>query len=85
MEDVDVKENQLFKWHAKDETEKTPKSTRADVVHTPMEDREEMYFMVRARKGKGYLQSGGAGSVSRNKACPCGSGRKFKKCCGKGN
>src|SRR5690606_39090707 len=24
-------------------------------------------------------------SVSRNAPCPCGSGRKFKKCCGRGN
>jgi SEC-C motif domain protein len=24
----------------------------------------------------------GAGDVGRNSPCPCGSGRKFKKCCG---
>ena len=23
----------------------------------------------------------GAGKVSRNDACPCGSGRKYKQCC----
>ncbi|HDO0080168.1 TPA: SEC-C domain-containing protein, partial [Salmonella enterica subsp. enterica serovar Typhimurium] len=23
------------------------------------------------------------GAVSRNHPCPCGSGKKYKKCCGK--
>jgi preprotein translocase subunit SecA len=23
--------------------------------------------------------------IGRNEACPCGSGKKFKKCCGDGN
>lgn len=30
----------------------------------------------------GDLLSGGAGKVGRNQPCPCGSGMKFKKCCG---
>jgi hypothetical protein len=25
-----------------------------------------------------------AGKIRRNAGCPCGSGRKFKRCCGKG-
>lgn len=25
----------------------------------------------------------GAGKIGRNDVCPCGSGRKFKKCCGR--
>ena len=27
----------------------------------------------------------GAKDVGRNSPCPCGSGKKFKKCCGKSN
>ena len=29
-------------------------------------------------------RDGAAGKVGRNDPCPCGSGRKFKKCCGRG-
>ena len=25
------------------------------------------------------------GKVNRNEPCPCGSGKKYKHCCGKGN
>ncbi|CAI8053411.1 Protein translocase subunit SecA [Geodia barretti] len=28
-------------------------------------------------------QPGGTGKVGRNASCPCGSGRKYKRCCGK--
>ena len=39
-----------------------------------------------ARKGGGARReapgSGRAGKVGRNDPCPCGSGKKFKKCCG---
>ena len=30
----------------------------------------------------GQLEDG-SGKIGRNDACPCGSGRKFKKCCGR--
>lgn len=39
---------------------------------------------------EGEVQEGGGGipkataSISRNAHCPCGSSRKYKKCCGKG-
>ena len=26
----------------------------------------------------------GKGAVSKNALCPCGSGKKYKRCCGKG-
>ncbi len=29
-----------------------------------------------------YVQGGAGGSVKRNDPCPCGSGKKYKKCCG---
>jgi SEC-C motif-containing protein len=31
----------------------------------------------------GGQQETGSGNIGRNDACPCGSGRKFKKCCGR--
>lgn len=33
--------------------------------------------------GKGARSAVGVGTVGRNDPCPCGSGRKFKKCCGR--
>jgi len=29
-------------------------------------------------------RSGDARSLGRNDPCPCGSGKKYKKCCGQG-
>lgn len=83
MEDVGVMKDQHFQCHAKDETGKNYQNARADVMHAPMEDREEMFLILRATRGKGYLQAGGAAVTSRNKGCPCGSGSKFMKCCGR--
>jgi SEC-C motif domain protein len=31
----------------------------------------------------GGQQEDGSGKIGRNDVCPCGSGRKFKKCCGR--
>jgi len=33
--------------------------------------------------GNGELVDADTGKVSRNDPCPCGSGKKFKKCCGR--
>ncbi len=48
----------------------------------------EGIFSVEKRKEiqKGYrnsLQARNENKVGRNDACPCGSGKKYKKCCGK--
>jgi len=32
---------------------------------------------------EGPLPAEGAGGASRNQPCPCGSGKKHKKCCGR--
>jgi hypothetical protein len=45
---------------------------------------EEHYRMVKGKVSRGPGGCPGAGRVGRNAPCPCGSGRKFKKCCGKG-
>jgi len=39
----------------------------------------------RRSDGRWYYESGilYEASVGRNEACPCGSGKKYKKCCGK--
>ncbi|KAF6236415.1 hypothetical protein HO173_005507 [Letharia columbiana] len=58
MEDVGVMKDQHFQWHAKDETGRNYQNARADVMHAPMEDREEMFLILRATRGKGYLQAG---------------------------
>ncbi len=34
-------------------------------------------------QGKAQTPGSGPGKVSRNAKCPCGSGKKFKRCCGK--
>jgi SEC-C motif-containing protein len=33
--------------------------------------------------GEGQEAVAGAGKVGRNELCPCNSGKKFKKCCGR--
>lgn len=38
------------------------------------------------RQGSGHelkIKKGSNGKVGRNDPCPCGSGKKYKKCCGK--
>lgn len=43
-------------------------------------EREQAEAHERRRR----VSSMNLGKVSRNDACPCGSGKKFKKCCGRG-
>jgi hypothetical protein len=38
---------------------------------------------VARRSGSGPRGRGAAGKVGRNDPCPCGSGKKFKRCCGR--
>ncbi|MXX53755.1 MAG: hypothetical protein F4Z35_07495 [Dehalococcoidia bacterium] len=38
--------------------------------------------MGRAGGGKRQDQAVGSGKVGRNKPCPCGSGKKYKRCHG---
>ncbi|HNJ77368.1 MAG TPA: SEC-C metal-binding domain-containing protein [Azospira sp.] len=35
-----------------------------------------------AKRGAGTVRRDG-GKVGRNDPCPCGSGKKYKQCCGK--
>ncbi len=47
--------------------------------------REHSYFIVedgRLRYDRGEMLKA---EISRNEACPCGSGKKFKRCCAKGS
>jgi uncharacterized protein YecA (UPF0149 family) len=51
----------------------------------------ELTDEVRKRRAQEAMQNQRAqimrmyqsGQISRNSSCPCGSGRKFKQCCGK--
>lgn len=63
-------------------------------------EREALALEFRHREGQGQLSYSGGGEtgsenqarkpvraaprVGRNDACPCGSGKKYKKCCGRG-
>lgn len=31
---------------------------------------------------KALLKAGALGKIGRNQPCPCGSGKKYKRCCG---
>ena len=42
----------------------------------PIEDMDEVEKKPYVRKGA---------KVGRNDPCPCGSGKKYKKCCGRNN
>jgi len=42
----------------------------------------EIYLFWNAKRGAGTVRRDG-GKVGRNDPCPCGSGKKYKQCCGK--
>ncbi|MDQ5904188.1 MAG: uncharacterized protein QG672_1781 [Pseudomonadota bacterium] len=42
----------------------------------------EIYLFWNAKRGSGTLRREGE-KVGRNDSCPCGSGKKYKQCCGK--
>jgi preprotein translocase subunit SecA len=44
---------------------------------------EQSVRAASAAASKDDPTSGGAMTVGRNEPCPCGSGKKYKKCCGK--
>jgi hypothetical protein len=39
-------------------------------------------YWIAWRRGRAPISELGSGKVGRNDPCPCGSGRKYKKCCG---
>lgn len=46
-------------------------------------DREPLRYAIRGQRGVTTYTpvAGKSAPVGRNAPCPCGSGRKFKKCC----
>jgi uncharacterized protein YecA (UPF0149 family) len=44
----------------------------------PMSER-----MIKALKPEMYKEKEPERGIGRNAPCPCGSGKKYKKCCGK--
>ena len=51
---------------------------------------DDLFAVIEARKGgpaeasyTAKLFAAGAPKIARNAPCPCGSGRKYKKCCGR--
>jgi len=44
---------------------------------------ERIDFVKQARKAEGPLPPRASRKVGRNDPCPCGSGKKYKHCCGK--
>ena len=57
----------------------------ASPVAAPMA-RENVYGKAATpeKENKTYVKSASE-KVGRNDPCPCGSGKKYKKCCGAGN
>jgi len=49
----------------------------------PLDQFDDFAKSVRAAGPRGSGLSGGLSYVGRNAPCPCGSGKKYKKCCGK--
>lgn len=50
------------------------------------EQRAELYRQARTNavgRTKRYLRETGKKEIGRNEPCPCGSGKKYKKCCGR--
>ena len=38
---------------------------------------------IKSHYVENYIKQTGCKKIGRNELCPCGSGKKFKKCCGK--
>ncbi|MBD3299732.1 MAG: preprotein translocase subunit SecA [Candidatus Moranbacteria bacterium] len=50
----------------------------------PSDDRDSLLFNASFNRGEGAERAAiKEKKVGRNEACPCGSGRKYKKCCGR--
>ena len=54
---------------------------RIDDLRQPRQ--QEMVFSGSGESEKKKPQTRSAGKIGRNAPCPCGSGKKYKKCCGK--
>jgi uncharacterized protein YecA (UPF0149 family) len=61
-----------------DEFKPSLKGKRTYPQMLPMSDR-----MVKALRPDLNQTPGPGGKIGRNAPCPCGSGKKYKKCCGK--
>jgi SEC-C motif-containing protein len=74
-----------------DDTGTVSFTARFTIKNTPQELREDATFAV--HEGRWYYVDGHVhgqepyvreqARIGRNDPCPCGSGRKFKKCCGR--
>ena len=62
----------MFFEHADDRFKKLAEEWKTNQEHRIAETRKQVLQAI----GKGEIQ------VTRNDPCPCGSGKKFKKCCG---
>jgi uncharacterized protein len=49
-------------------------------IDSPM--REMAALVQKGQPAVDFMKQGATPTVSRNGPCPCGSGKKFKKCCG---
>ncbi|MDL2286700.1 SEC-C domain-containing protein, partial [Desulfococcaceae bacterium OttesenSCG-928-F15] len=55
------------------------KATEPDKAPEPDEALEKMWALHEGSKPK---PASGTEKIGRNEPCPCGSGKKYKKCCG---
>lgn len=52
------------------------------IVDDPYKEIRELDRMVGMRRGHSVPYVRGEKKIGRNEQCPCGSGKKYKKCCG---
>ncbi|MGJ8571658.1 MAG: YchJ family protein [Hoeflea sp.] len=60
------------------------KGTEQALVETSEFRRIESRWFYSGRAPDAVQPGSGAGRIGRNDPCPCGSGKKYKKCCGAG-
>ena len=65
-------------WPQGSELDELKQQAREDLARAV----SEIYLFWTAKRGSGTVRRNG-GKVGRNDACPCGSGKKYKQCCGK--
>jgi uncharacterized protein YecA (UPF0149 family) len=69
---------------AQSSTEKTSVTERDEAVTTTIRQKGKSVYEKMGEYQSGPKSQAKAGDkVGRNDPCPCGSGKKYKKCCGK--
>lgn len=60
-------------------------NTSSDVFNKRKDSYRDINFLPGFTDGTPQMPNFAVQKVGRNDPCPCGSGKKYKKCCGQGN